>query len=240
LGGTRPRLRALAKELARRYPKLEAPAASIEAGLVVVDGFVITNPSSLVRIDASISFRRDEPLRGELKLRAALARFDVPVQGRIAMDLGAAAGGFTRALLEGGATRVYAVDAGHGQLLGSLRLDDRVVNLERTNLGLLNTQLVPDAIDLLTLDLSYLDVTRAVTQLSRLRFRRGSDVLALVKPMFELGLAHPPREGPRLDEAVGHAAAGLTAERWNVLGTMECPVRGTRGAIEFFIHARRE
>jgi 23S rRNA (cytidine1920-2'-O)/16S rRNA (cytidine1409-2'-O)-methyltransferase len=240
LGGRRPRLRALAKELARRYPELEAPAASIESGHVVVDGFVVTNPSSLVRIDASISFRRDESLRGEVKLRAALARFDVQVRSRIAVDLGAAAGGFTRALLEAGAARVYAVDAGHGQLLGSLRSDPRVVNLERTNVARLETRLVPDPIGLLTLDLSYLAVGRAVTQLSELHLLRGADALALVKPMFELGLAQPPTDERTLNEAVARAASGLAAERWNVIDTMRSPVRGSRGAIEFFVHARRE
>jgi 23S rRNA (cytidine1920-2'-O)/16S rRNA (cytidine1409-2'-O)-methyltransferase len=240
LGGRRPRLRALAKELARRYPEVEAPVMLIESGQVVVDGFLVTNPSSLVRVDASISFRRDEPLRGERKLRAALERFDLRVQDRVAVDLGAAAGGFTRALLDAGAARVYAVDAGYGQLLGSLRADARVVNLERTNLGRLDSKLVPQAVDLLTLDLSYLAVGRAVAQLSRLRFTRGADVLALVKPMFELGLARPPTDERRLNEAVERAATGLAAEHWTILDTMRPRVCGARGAIEFFIHARRE
>jgi len=102
------------------------------------------------------------PLRGEAKLRAALSGFGVGVTGRVCLDLGAAAGGFTRVLLEAGAARVYAVDAGFGQLLGSLRQDPRVVNLEATNVAALDTALVPDAIELVTIDVSYLALAAAV------------------------------------------------------------------------------
>jgi 23S rRNA (cytidine1920-2'-O)/16S rRNA (cytidine1409-2'-O)-methyltransferase len=101
------------------------------------------------------------PLRGEAKLRAALAAFGVRPAGRVALDLGAAAGGFTRVLLDAGAARVYAVDAGFGQLLGSLRQEPRVVVLERVNLGNLDCRRIPDAIELITIDLSYLSLSEA-------------------------------------------------------------------------------
>ena len=117
------------------YPELGDPQAFIEAEGVLVDGQIVTNPASLVRAGASIALRRTPELRGEAKLRAALAAFGVSASNRVALDLGAAAGGFTRVLLGAGASRVYAVDAGFGQLVGSLRQDARVVNLERTNLG---------------------------------------------------------------------------------------------------------
>ena len=112
------------------HRQVEHPAAAILAGRVLVDGRIVTNPRSLVRSDAAIVVRDPKPLRGETKLRAALAGLDVRVSGCVGLDLGAAAGGFTRALLAAGVRRVYAVDAGHGQLLGSLRQDARVVNLE--------------------------------------------------------------------------------------------------------------
>jgi 23S rRNA (cytidine1920-2'-O)/16S rRNA (cytidine1409-2'-O)-methyltransferase len=129
---------------------------------VLVDGRLIDNPRSLVREGARIALRIEAPLRGEAKLRAALVAFGVSPATRVALDLGAAAGGFTRVLLEAGAARVYAVDAGYGQLLGSLRQDRRVVVLERTNLGDLDTSRVPEAIGLLTIDLSYLSLREAV------------------------------------------------------------------------------
>src|SRR5207302_2622448 len=157
-----------------------------------VDGIVRTNPATLVRAGASISLREDVVLRGERKLEAALAAFALDVRGRVALDAGAAAGGFTRILLAAGARRVYAVDAGHGQLLGSLRQDPRVVNLEATNLGDLTRELVPDTIEVVTLDLSYLALADAVPQLEALRLDPQADAVALVKPQFELGLARPP------------------------------------------------
>jgi 23S rRNA (cytidine1920-2'-O)/16S rRNA (cytidine1409-2'-O)-methyltransferase len=129
---------------------------------VLVDGRPIDNPRSLVRVGARITLRVEAPLRGEAKLRAALAAFGVSPTGRVALDLGAAAGGFTRVLLQAGASRVYAVDAGYGQLLGSLRQDQRVVVLERVNLGDLDTSCVPEAIELFTIDLSYLSLHEAV------------------------------------------------------------------------------
>jgi 23S rRNA (cytidine1920-2'-O)/16S rRNA (cytidine1409-2'-O)-methyltransferase len=100
-----------------------------------VNGYPVTTPNSLVRADASIRVREPHLLRGERKLAEALELFAVPVQGRVALDVGAATGGFTRVLVRAGARSVYAVNAGHGQLLGSLRQEPVVVNLERTNLA---------------------------------------------------------------------------------------------------------
>lgn len=177
--------------------------------------------------------------RGAAKLEAALSTFRVPVSGRIAADIGACAGGFTTALLEAGARRVYAVDAGHGQLLGSLRLDPRVVNLERTNIALLDRALIPDRIDAITVDLSYLSIARALPQLDDLDIAPDADLVALVKPMFELGLGAPPADRDQAASAVALARAGAERCGWEVRETMESPVRGTRGSVEFLIHARR-
>ena len=126
---------ALATLLRRRYPVLADPGATIAAGQVLVDGAPIANPSARVRADASVRILRRQPLRGTVKLQHALQELDVDVGGVVALDIGAAAGGFTEALLQAGTTRVYAVDAGVGQLRGWLRADPRVVNLEGTNLG---------------------------------------------------------------------------------------------------------
>jgi 23S rRNA (cytidine1920-2'-O)/16S rRNA (cytidine1409-2'-O)-methyltransferase len=237
----RPRLRALADLLADAHPGLDT-AEAIGNGRVLVDGGVALNPASLVRGDATITLRpdTDEPLRGEAKLSGALEAFAVPVAGRVALDLGAAAGGFTRVLLRAGAARVYAVDAGHGQLLGSLRQHPAVVNLERTNLGELSTALVPDPIDLVTADLSYISLARAIPQLEgRVTLAATAELLALVKPMFELALPEPPTDRPALAEAVDRAAAGVEAAGWKVGGTCPSPVTGARGSVEFLLHARR-
>ncbi len=172
-------------------------------------------------------------------MRAALSGFDVLIAGRVCLDLGAAAGGFTRVLLEAGASRVYAVDAGFGQLLGSLRQDPRVVNLEATNVAALDGRLIPEAIEVVTVDVSYLALAAAVAQLDRITIASDADLIGLVKPMFELRLATAPSEPGVVAAATERAAAGIVAAGWQVVGAMPSPVLGGRGAVEALIHARR-
>jgi 23S rRNA (cytidine1920-2'-O)/16S rRNA (cytidine1409-2'-O)-methyltransferase len=235
----RASLRALVDELARIHPEIEDSEALIRRGDVLVDGIVRTNPASLVRRGASIVVRSESALRGEAKLRAALAEFRIDVAGRVALDVGAAAGGFTRVLLAAGASRVYAVDAGHGQLLGSLRQDRRVVNLEATNLGDLDQVLIPEVIEIVTIDLSYLPLREAVPQLEALSLAGNAEVVALVKPQFELRLPRPPHAAHELRAAGLSARRGFEARGWHVSGIVESPVRGARGTIEFLLHAKR-
>src|SRR3954453_23065592 len=116
-------------------PDISDPTAAIEERRLVVDGVLVTNASALVRTDASVSVRVAKPLAGRRKLDPALAGFRTDIGGGTWVDLGAAAGGFTTSLLSRGAGHVYAIDVGFGRLRGSLRLDARVTNLERTNLA---------------------------------------------------------------------------------------------------------
>jgi 23S rRNA (cytidine1920-2'-O)/16S rRNA (cytidine1409-2'-O)-methyltransferase len=221
------------------HPEVSDPESLIRSGQVLVDGRIVTNSASLIRLGASIVVMKPRMLRGEAKLQAALDTFQISVSGRVALDVGASAGGFTRVLLRAGARRCYAVDAGHGQLLGSLRCDSRVVNLESTNLGDLNRRLVPEVIDLITMDLSYLSLASAVPQLERIAIADNADLVVLVKPMFELGLPAPPEQGLLLKRAVVRAIQGIELCRWKFLARMESPVHGAGGAIEFFLLARR-
>jgi predicted rRNA methylase YqxC with S4 and FtsJ domains len=175
------RLRALRDELLRAHPDINDLEEMIRSGEVLVHGRVMTNPSSRVRAGSSIAISHPRPLRGEAKLRAALAAFAVDPCGRIALDVGAAAGGFTRVLLGAGARRVYAVDVGHGQR-------DR-----------LHVRCQPD----------------------------------------ELGLAGPPEDRGVLEGALRRAVRGFGETGWDVEATMESPVRGSHGAVEFLLHAVR-
>jgi 23S rRNA (cytidine1920-2'-O)/16S rRNA (cytidine1409-2'-O)-methyltransferase len=237
----RQRLRPLRQRVRDAHPELETEAA-IGGGRVVVDGRTVTNPASLVRSDATITISSPggEPLRGEAKLAAALDAFAVDVRGRVALDLGAAAGGFTRVLLRAGAARVYAVDTGFGQLLGSLRVDPAVVCLERTNLADLGPALVPEPVDVVTADLSYVALARAIPQLDgRVALAPAAQLVALVKPQFELGLAAPPVDPAALEEAVRRAVRGVEEAGWRPCGAIPSPVAGARGAVEFLLHARR-
>jgi 23S rRNA (cytidine1920-2'-O)/16S rRNA (cytidine1409-2'-O)-methyltransferase len=235
----RRRLRPLAAEVAAQFPEIANPPEAIRRGRLVVDGRVARNPRTLVRVGSPIALNVPRQLRGSAKLVAALAAFQVPVDGRIALDLGASAGGFTSVLLDAGAIRVYAVDAGYGQLAGRLRQDPRVVNHERTNVAALDPRLVPDRIGIVTVDLSYLSIARLAPQLGSLRLAPDADLMALVKPMYELGLATPPDDPALRREAVACAGRALAATGWRVAGSIQSPVRGARGAIEHLLHARR-
>jgi 23S rRNA (cytidine1920-2'-O)/16S rRNA (cytidine1409-2'-O)-methyltransferase len=152
--------------------------------------------------------------------------------------VGAAAGGFTTVLLERGAARVYAVDAGHGQLLGSLRQHPRVVNLEATNVGVLSRRDVPEAIEIVTVDVSYLSLSDAVRQLESVEIAGDAQLIGLVKPMFELKTADAPIDRESLDRALEAAVAGVTATGWSVVATMDSPVPGAGGSLELLLYAR--
>ena len=230
---------ALAERLRREHPEIDDPTESIKAGRVMVDGVVMTNPQSMVRRLGTITVTKRRTLRGTLKLRAALATFEVSVRDCVAADIGASSGGFTTALLEAGARRVYAIDAGFGQLLGSLRQDVRVVNLERTNLGSLSRIAVPEPIDVVTIDISYLSLADAVPQLDVMSLATGATLIGLVKPMYELNLSTPPTETSMLEEAVAHAASGIELAGWTVRGQTESPVTARQGAVEFILLATR-
>lgn len=183
--------------------------------------------------------RSKRDLRGSAKLRPALDAFGADPDGRVCLDVGASTGGFTTVLLERGAARVYAVDAGHGQLLGSLRQDPRVVNLETTNVGELTTRQVPEAIGLVTVDVSYLPLREAVAQLGRVELAPDCELVGLVKPMFELALATAPTDEASLAEATARAVAGIELAGWTVVATAASCEPGAGGSLEGFVHARR-
>ncbi len=235
---SRARFIALKILLARR--NLHVDEQAIKAGRVIVSGRVITNPAARVRADASIRVRPDPRLRGDIKLSHALDQFDVRIAGRVAADVGASAGGFTTALLDRGAVRVYAIDVGVGQLIGRLRIDERVVNLEGHNLGAITRQQVPEPVDVITVDLSYLPLAHAVPQLEALEIARDADLVALVKPTFELRRGRPPEGRQQLEAALHAATDAVEAASWRVVATRESAVTGARGTREFFVHGQRE
>jgi 23S rRNA (cytidine1920-2'-O)/16S rRNA (cytidine1409-2'-O)-methyltransferase len=232
---------ALVARVRRQWPEWDDATveAAIVAGHVLVDGRVLANPGARVAPDASVRHTPPAELAGRKKLGWAIGRFGVAAAGLVALDVGACTGGFTTAWLDAGASRVYAVDVGHGQLLGSLRQDPRVVDLERTNVADLSAGLIPEPVALVSIDVSYLALSAAVAQLAGVATGDGATLLGLVKPMFELRLATIPTDPAVLARARDQAVDGVRAAGWDVLDVGECPVRGARGAIEFVLHARR-
>jgi 23S rRNA (cytidine1920-2'-O)/16S rRNA (cytidine1409-2'-O)-methyltransferase len=236
----RSSLVALVPLLRRRLPGVDRPEELVLRGQVLVDGAPISNVNAFVRADAAIRVLQPKPLRGTVKLAHAITAFGLDMTGLVAVDVGAAAGGFTKALLDAGAARVYAVDAGVGQLRGSLRADPRVVNLEHTNLALLGEQLVPEPVDVVVMDLSYLSVADAVPQLGQLRLRPRAQLIALVKPTFELHQGQLAADGGQVSAAVMKAARALRRAGWAPAGQVSSPVPGARGAVEVLLLARRD
>jgi 23S rRNA (cytidine1920-2'-O)/16S rRNA (cytidine1409-2'-O)-methyltransferase len=228
---------ALLTLLQRRFPGLDDPAQLIKEGAVLVNGLPVGNARTRVRADAAIQIRRPRFLRGTVKLSHALTALGVRAAGLVALDLGAAAGGFTQALLEGGAARVYAVDVGSGQLRGWLRADPRVINLERTNLARLDPRLIGERVDLLTMDLSYLAVADAIGQVDRRILAPAAQLIALVKPTFELRCSQLADQPAQVAAAVMAASRALADHGWRVLAQEPSPVLGAKGAVEVFVYA---
>ena len=182
--------------------------------------------------------------RGGIKLDHALTQFGIDPSGLIALDIGASTGGFTDVLCQRGARRVYAVDVGYGQLDARLRGDARVTVLERTNARYLPREQVPEPIDLIVCDASFIGL-RTILPAPLALAAAGARLIALIKPQFEAGRGRVGKGGIVRDPAV-HAEVcetirdWLSAECWPVLGLVESPIKGRDGNTEFLIAARRK
>jgi len=225
----------------------ERARALILAGRVVVDEQTIDKVGTQVDCEANIRLRgADIPYvsRGGLKLARALEVFEIDVAGRIAIDVGASTGGFTDCLLQNGVARVFAVDVGYGQLAWKLREDPRVVNLERTNIRDLHTEQLAAVPDLAVIDASFISLEKVLPVTLSL-LAPGSDVVALIKPQFEVGkgqvgkggVVRDPEQHARVVEKVKHLASQHNCFVENLC---ESPILGPKGNREFLIHLRME
>lgn len=218
---------------------------AIAAGLVTCDGTPVRKASDMLPRAADL---RGEPphswvSRGGVKLRAGLDAFAIRREGKTCLDVGASTGGFTQVLLAAGAWRVYAVDVGHGQLHPSIASDARVRVLEQVDARKLDHVLVPDAIELVVVDVSFISLKLVLPPLSPV-LSKHTQLIALVKPQFEAGRAAVGRGGVIRDEAVHRAVLSDLAEfaseqGWMVIGTEPSPITGRDGNREFLLGARR-
>jgi len=220
--------------------------AAIEAGKVRADGAVVQKPSQLLRKDARVEFAPAHPYvsRSALKLVAALDRVQLSPEMRVCLDLGASTGGFTQVLLQRGARRVYAVDVGHGQLHASLRSDRRVLSLEGMNARDLSRRQIPESIDAVVADVSFISLKLVLAPALQLA-GTGAWLVALVKPQYEvgprlLGKGGIVRDSKAREGALRAVAAWLVSQRWSVQDHFESPITGGSGNLEYLISARRE
>jgi 23S rRNA (cytidine1920-2'-O)/16S rRNA (cytidine1409-2'-O)-methyltransferase len=227
-------------------PSRERAQALVAAGLVELDGVRATNADQRVRPSTTIRLLgRDHPWasRGGLKLAPALDAFGVDCGGRVCLDAGASTGGFTDVLLSRGASFVYAVDVGRGQLDPRLATDPRVRVMDRTNLRSL-TSLPGPAPDLVTLDLSFISLRLVMPAVVRLVAPDGADLVALFKPQFELGREAIGKGGivrdtDAAERAAGEFAGWLESAFGAVARTpMPSPIRGAKGNLEWLVGAR--
>lgn len=225
----------------------EKAKAAVMAGLVLVGGERCDKPGTKIPEDTPIAVKGEvHPYvsRGGLKLEKALRVFGIDLNGRVMMDIGASTGGFTDCALQHGARRVYAIDVGYGQLAWSLRQDERVVVMERTNFRHMD----PDAFehkrpDAASIDVSFISLKLILPVLYRFLETDG-DVVALVKPQFEAGKENVGKNGivrdPDIHEAVlvdiGQFAVSIG---FSLHGLDYSPITGGEGNIEFLLHARK-
>ena len=219
--------------------------AAIAAGLVSADGKPVRKASETLEEDVAIEAQAAFPFvsRGGVKLAHVLDAFAVPVEGRVALDVGASTGGFSDVLLRRKVAKVYAVDVGRGQLHPSLRDDRRLISLEGLDARQLDRSLVPDAIDLVVADVSFISLALVLPAVLTLAGSRA-DLAVLIKPQFEAGRERVGKGGVVRDEAV-HAevcdriASLVTDLGWKVRGIVPSPIDGGDGNREFLLAAER-
>lgn len=220
----------------------EKSQALIMAGKVEAGGLRIDKPGKEVDVESEITVKGPLPYvsRGGLKLEGALEGFKIDVAGLTAIDVGASTGGFTDCLLKRGAKKVYAIDVGKGLIDFSLRNDPRVILLEEKNIRHLDPSEIGEKADIITIDVSFISLEKVLPKAREL-VKEGGAVLALVKPQFEVGKGQVGKGGIVKDpekhkEVVERISVFSKDLGFNAGGTMESPIKGTKGNREFWIY----
>lgn len=224
----------------------ERAQAYIMAGDVYLNGVKAVKAGQPVRPEDQIEVRsKSLPYvsRGGLKLEKAMAAFPLSLQGLVCMDVGASTGGFTDCMLQNGASRVYSIDVGYGQLAWKLRRDSRVINLERTNFRYVTRDQVPDEIDFASVDVSFISLSRILPVLQQL-LRAEGEAVCLIKPQFEAGREKVGKNGVVRDrkvhcEVIERVQQLALDNQFDILGLDFSPVKGPKGNIEYLIYLKK-
>ncbi|MCX8031499.1 MAG: TlyA family RNA methyltransferase [Thermodesulfovibrionales bacterium] len=215
----------------------------INSGKVFVNGFPALKAGTLISENAHIELKTLETSyvsRGGYKLEFAIEHFNINVKGKIAMDVGASTGGFTDCLLKYGALKIYCIDVGYGQLAWRLRQDPRVVVIEKTNIRYLKREKIPNDIDIATIDVSFISLTKVVPKVVEF-LRQDSEIIALIKPQFEVGKTEVEKGGLVKSEekrlrAIHFVRKSLENLPLQFQGVVESPIKGSKGNIEYLIY----
>lgn len=215
----------------------------IMAGEVLVDGQKVDKAGTTVKPEAEIRLLgHDIPYvsRGGLKLEKAMQEFDVTLDGKVAADIGASTGGFTDCMLQNGVRKVFAIDVGYGQLAWKLRTDERVVNMERTNIRHVTSEMLGEKLDFASIDVAFISLTKVLPVAKELLSGEG-ELVALIKPQFEAGRDKVGKKGVVRDPAVHEEVIESVTSFARSLGFCPLaltysPVKGPEGNIEYLIH----
>ena len=218
----------------------ERAKTTIMSGIVYVNGQKVDKPGTPVDPEADSEVRGNAlpyVSRGGFKLEKALKVFPVDPAGKLCIDCGASTGGFTDVLLKNGAAKVYAVDVGYGQLAWSLRTDERVINLERTNVRYITEEQIPEPLDLAVMDVSFISIKLVIPAVGKL-LKDGADYICLIKPQFEAGKDEVGKKGVVRDPAVHLAVIRSFMEfvetsEFTLMGLDFSPIKGPEGNIEY-------
>ena len=215
------------------------------AGRVYVGDHKVEKAGEIIKINAELEIRGyDHPWvsRGGLKLDHAINNFKLDISGNVCLDIGASTGGFTDVLLAHGASKIYAVDVGRGQLAWKLRNHDKIVVLEKTNARYLTSKEIPEQIDLIVCDASFISLETILPAALKL-VKTESKLLALIKPQFEVGKGQVGKKGVVRDPVLHKLVCDRiknwlnSLTNWKVIEIIESPVKGPEGNIEFLILA---
>ncbi len=224
----------------------EKAKAMIMAGIVYVDNQKSDKAGTMVPVDAKLEVRGavlKYVSRGGLKLEKAMQEFPITLTDKVCMDIGASTGGFTDCMLQNGAKKVYSVDVGYGQLDWKLRTDERVVNLERTNIRHITEEQVPELLDFASVDVSFISLCLVLPVAHRFLQPNGQ-MVCLIKPQFEAGKGKVGKKGvvrePEIHEEVIEKICTFVLENgFSILGLTFSPVKGPEGNIEYLIHIEK-
>lgn len=225
----------------------EKAKRTIMAGLVTVEGRLEDKPGSTFDVEAKIEVKGQEcpyVSRGGFKLEKAIKEFGISPEGCYCMDMGASTGGFTDCMLQNGALKVYSVDVGYGQLDYRLRIDPRVVNMEKTNIRYMDLDLINEPIDLISIDVSFISLKHMFPVCSKILSDDGV-VLSLVKPQFEAGKEQVGKGGivrdHKVHEEVIHNVISYAEENGLYANALTfSPITGTKGNIEYLLLLKKK
>ena len=224
----------------------ERAKSLIMSGIVFVNGERVDKAGSMLAEDALLELRGNDlsyVSRGGLKLEKAMQSFPITLEQKVCMDIGASTGGFTDCMLQNGAKKVFAVDVGYGQLAWKLRCDERVVNMERTNVRFLTAEQVGEPVDFISVDVSFISLT-LVLPVAKTFLAEDGEMVCLIKPQFEAGRENVGKKGVVRDrqvhiEVVNKIISFAIENDFDVKGLTFSPVKGPEGNIEYLVFLKK-